>query len=427
MFDYKSLHVALLLWGCIFSLIAAICMFMSKNFDKSKRKLLLAQLLNTSLLLLADALAWKFRGVEEPTAYFLVRISNFMVFFLSDSLLFFYHRYLCICLYGRRKDICRGRVSAVYGVSIIGMALVVLSQFFHFYYYIDSANLYHRNYLHPLSMILPILGMVIDFSLVIGERKRIDRQILVSLISYMVLPLAAMVCQVFYYGASLVNIAISISMIFMFVAAMVEQNQNLARKEKEAADMHISIMLSQIAPHFIYNTLTSIQQLCDTDPVQAGETVGEFAEYLRGNLDSLSLKQPVSFERELNHVKNYLAIEKKRFGKRVKVIYDIEYDQFLIPVLTLQPLVENSVKHGLCRKKGGGTVSIRTRQINDCVEVIIEDDGAGFDINKSLQDGRGHTGIDNVRTRLKNMCNGRLDIKSTPGKGTRVVISIPQS
>lgn len=96
----------------------------------------------------------------------------------------------------------------------------------------------------------------------------------------------------------------------LFVVSMVEQNQNLARKEKEAADLRVSIMISQITPHFIYNTLTSIQQMCESDPGQAEETVEEFAEYLRGNLDSLSIKGPVPFERELNHVKCYLAIEK---------------------------------------------------------------------------------------------------------------------
>lgn len=148
------------------------------------------------------------------------------------------------------------------------------------------------------------------FLIGVSCQKKISRQLFAALTSYMALPLFAMVFQTFYYGISLVNIAISISMIFLFVVSMVEQNQNLARKEKEAADLRVSIMISQITPHFIYNTLTSIQQMCESDPGQAEETVEEFAEYLRGNLDSLSIKGPVPFERELNHVKCYLAIEK---------------------------------------------------------------------------------------------------------------------
>lgn len=426
MFDRTSLHVALLLWGFIFSLIAALCMFMSKNFDKTKRKVLLALLLNCSFLLFSDALAWEFRGIPGTVAYYVVKISNFAVFFLSDSLLFFYHTYLCVCLFRGKKQLPERRIIFVYGIAIVGMILVIASQFLNFYYYIDVHNYYHRNFLHPLSMILPILGMIIDFSFVFQRRKEISRQLFISLISYMVLPLIAMVFQIFYYGISLVNIAISISMILLFVVAMIEQNQNLAKKEKEAADLRISIMISQIAPHFIYNTLTSIQQLCDTDPKQAEETVGEFAEYLRGNLESLGLEHPVPFERELNHVKSYLAIEKKRFGERVKTSYDIQEDEFLIPSLTLQPMIENAVKHGLCKKKGGGTVCISTKRDGDHVQIVIQDDGAGFDVNRKIDDGRVHVGIQNVRTRLKDMCDGTLEVSSTPGKGTRVVITLPQ-
>lgn len=426
MFDCTSLHVALLLWGCIFSLIATLCMFMSKNFDKEKRKLLLALLLNCSFLLLSDAFAWEFRGVSGTAGYFIVRISNFFVFFLSDSLLFFYHTYLCLCLFRGKKQIPKRRIGTVYGIAVIGMALVVASQFLHFYYDIDANNYYHRNFLHPLSMLLPFLGMGIDLTVMFQYRKDISRQVFVSLISYMALPFVAVIFQTFYYGISLVNIAISISMILLFVVAMNEQNQNLARKEKEAADLRISILISQIAPHFIYNTLTSIQQMCESNPKQAKETVGEFAEYLRGNLDSLGLDGPIPFERELKHVKCYLAIEKKRFGDRVNVSYDIEDEEFLIPSLTLQPLVENAVKHGLCKKRGGGTIWIHTERSQDEVKIIVQDDGVGFDRKQTASDGREHVGIRNVQTRLKDMCDGTLEISSTPGEGTKAVILLPQ-
>lgn len=427
MFDRTSLHVALLLWGCIFSIIAALCMFMSRNFDKTKRKLLLALLINSSVLLLSDAFAWEFRGNSGTVSYFIVRISNFLVFFLSDSLLFFYHTYLCICIFRGKKYIPKRRILIVYGIAITGMALVILSQFLHFYYYIDVHNYYHRNFLHPISMILPTFGMVIDLSIMFQYKREINGQMFVSLISYMVLPFVAMIFQIFYYGISLVNISISISMILLFINAMNEQNLNLARKEKEAADLRILIMISQIAPHFIYNTLASIQQMCITDPEQAGETVGEFAEYLRGNLDSLGLKRPVPFERELNHVKCYFAIEKKRFGDRVNISYDIQEEEFLIPSLTLQPLVENAVKHGLCKKKGGGTIWLHTERKQDVVRIVIRDDGAGFDVNSNAgSDEREHVGIRNVQTRIKDMCNGTLEISSMPGQGTDVVITLPQ-
>lgn len=248
----------------------------------------------------------------------------------------------------------------------------------------------------------------------------------VSLLSYIVLPFIMTVIQTFYYGISLTNIAISISMILMFVVAMMEQNENLARKENEAAQLRISIMLSQIAPHFIYNTISSIQQLCRKDPVLAEETLGEFAMYLRGNLDSLSETEPIPFEREFQHVQSYLAIEKKRFGKRVTVEYQIEEEDFVIPALALQPLVENAVKHGLCKKDGGGTLRIATERMDDTVYITVQDDGVGFDMERVSTTDAVHVGLSNVASRVESMCGGSLRIESKEGKGTIVMITLPQ-
>ena len=433
MFDRTSLHVALLLWGCIFSLIAAFCMFMSSNFDKEKRKWLLFIMLTSALLLLSDSFAWEYRGKPGNVAYWVVVISNFCVFALSDVMLALYNGYISIILYKKDdkrirkvRQIPDKRILAVYIIATIGIVMCILTQFLHIYYYIDDNNLYHRNPGHVISMIIPIIGMIIDASLIIQNRKRINRLTFASLLSYMFLPFVAVIVQMFYYGISLVNIAISISMILMFVASMIEQNENLARKEKEAADLRISIMISQIAPHFIYNTLTSIKEMCSSEPEMAGELTGQFAEYLRGNLESLNMDKPVPFDRELSHVKCYAAIEEKRFAGRVKVEYDIQDDEFLIPALTLQPIVENAIKHGLCKKRGGGTVIIHTERKDDSVYVTVTDNGAGFDMNKLEGDGKVHVGIRNVKERLSNMTGGSLNIESRVGEGTKVCIVLPQ-
>lgn len=428
MFDRQSLHIALLMWGCIFSLIAALCMFMSKNFDKEKRRLILTLLLLTALLLGMDAATWDFRGDAGRTAYYMVRISNFFVFAVSDVILWFFHAYVCCCLFEKRKEQRKGifRVKLVYAICMVGVLLVILSQFIHLYYYFDADNFYHRSGGYILSVLLPFAGMLLDFSLLIQYRKNVEKEILVSLISYILLPFVALIIQTFYYGISLINIAISISMILMFVVAMEEQNQNLARKEKEAADLKISLMLSQIAPHFVYNALTTIQQLCVKDPKMAQETVGEFAAYLRGNLDALNKEECIPFEKELQHVKHYLAIEKKRFGDRVNVIYDIQEEDFVLPPLTLQPIVENAVKHGICKKREGGTIHIHTEKTDHEVRIIVEDDGVGFDSGHLPEDGRAHVGIKNVTDRLKSFGSGSLTVTGEPGKGTVAVITLPQ-
>ena len=441
MFNRQSLHIAMLVWGGIFCLIAALCMCMSKNFDRNKRKWMLLMQMTAAVLLFSDALAWGFRGDGTSLGYAMVRISNFLVFFMSDVLIAVFHGYTCCYLFhsdyewdvsevsvrkGRKnKKLPVHRMRLVYFIAVTGMVLVILSQFYHFYYYFDRHNFYHRNRGNFISFIIPFVGMLLDLSLIIQYRKRISHQIFVSLISYIILPMAAVIIQTFYYGVSLINIAISISMILMFVVAMVEQNQNLAYKQKEAADLKISLMLSQIAPHFIYNSLTTIQGLCERDPKLAKETVGEFAGYLRGNLESLSEEGTISFERELKHVQYYLAIEKKRFGDRVHVEYHIEEEDFMIPALTLQPIVENAVKHGICKKEDGGTIYISTERKADRIYVSVRDDGVGFDRDKLKQSGS-HIGLSNVQSRLRSMCHGNLLIESREGAGTVVVISLPQ-
>lgn len=436
MFDRRSLHIAMLLWGCIFCMLTALCMFLSRNFDKEKRKWIMSMEISCAFLLLCDAMAWGFRGGEGKIAYVMVRASNFFVFALSDVLLYLFHGYVCCYLFGHKKKENTSkinhdgiqpvfRVKAVYIIAITGVILSVVSQFTHLYYRIDAGNYYHRNPAYIISLLLPLTGMVLDLSLLMEYRKKISSQIFISMLSYIALPFAAALIMAFYYGISLINLAICISMILMFVAAMVEQNQSLAGKEKEAADLRISLMLSQIAPHFIYNTLNSIQNMCDTNPAMAKETLGEFAEYLRGNLDALSEKEMVSFERELNHIKCYLSIEQKRFGNRLQVAYDIQDTDFLLPPMTVQPLVENAVKHGICKKEEGGIVKISTVREGGNVIVRVMDNGTGFQQSNEADDGHVHVGLKNVENRLKNMCNGMMKVNSTPGIGTEVAIILP--
>ena len=151
-----------------------------------------------------------------------------------------------------------------------------------------------------------------------------------------------------------------------------------------------------------------------------------FADYLRGNMDSLKQKTHVPFEKELEHLKKYLYIEKLRFGKKLNIVYDIQTDKFVLPQLSVQPLVENAVKHGISRKRGGGTLTIATRETEDSFEVIVSDDGNGFDTNEVKNDGRSHIGMDNVRRRIKEMCGGTVKIESKIGEGTVATVTLPK-
>lgn len=214
--------------------------------------------------------------------------------------------------------------------------------------------------------------------------------------------------------------------LILFLTLYIDKEYALIRRERELTESRTAVMLSQIQPYFLYSTLAVIQTMCQDKAPEAAKTVVEFSDYLRGNMDSLRRKEPILFEREFQHTKNYLALEEKRFGDKLRVEYDIRADGFSLPALTLQPIVENAVQHGVSQREQGGTIRISTDETERGFTVTVADDGIGFDASQTKNDGRAHIGIANVRERLKTMCGGTLDIQSEPGVGTTTVITIPK-
>ena len=192
----------------------------------------------------------------------------------------------------------------------------------------------------------------------------------------------------------------------------------------ELAESRISTMMSQIRPHFIYNTLGSIEQLCKLDPPKAADLVHNFAKYLRGNFGELDNPKPILMSQEMEHVRHYLSIENVRFPD-MTFTFEMNSVDFNIPALTIQPIVENAIKHGLMKLPRGGTISVVSFETETDYCICVEDNGVGFDTS-TLSTERKHVGIRNIRERLKVMVNGTLLIESTPGVGTKVSITIPK-
>ena len=230
----------------------------------------------------------------------------------------------------------------------------------------------------------------------------------------------------YYFG-------LAITMLYQIVRLVFDlRKQYLAsiryqQMQKELYEAKVSVMVSQIQPHFMYNALSSIAMMCTIDPKTARDATVTFAKYLRGNMDSIRQTKPVPFTQELEHLKKYLYIEKLRFGDMLNIEYDIQTTDFVLPQLSIQPLVENAVKHGVGMKKEGGTVTISTRETEDAFEVIISDDGVGFDTSaEKKDDGRSHVGMENTRKRIREMCGGEVKIESKVGEGTVATVVLPK-
>ena len=247
LFNYHHfMNIALLLWGCIFCLIIAFCLFLSKNYNRQRRNLLLWMQLDTALLLFSDSLAWYFRGYPGTVGYYMVRISNFLVFAITDVILMVFHKYVCCRLLKENEQKDLKRVSIAYILAALALVLVVITQFTHLYYYFDANNYYHRNNAYIISMLLPLCCMLIDLSLLIQYRKRINRKSLLAMSSYIILPIAASIIQVIYYGFSLINLAICGSMILMYIVITGEQNQKLGQLAQDKQELATKFEIASI-------------------------------------------------------------------------------------------------------------------------------------------------------------------------------------
>lgn len=201
--------------------------------------------------------------------------------------------------------------------------------------------------------------------------------------------------------------------------------EQLAEKENAYQEQRLRLMQNQIRPHFIFNVLLAIKQLCVENPKMAADSLQHFSRYLRMNLEAMSQETLVPFSTELECIREYVALELADPASDFQMNYEIEYEDFSLPMLTVQPMVENAIRHGIATKRNGGIVTIRTYLEDAQVNILIEDNGTGYGSETKQQAEHRSIGVKNSKERLKLMCNGELSVIST-GTGTIVRIQIPQ-
>lgn len=210
----------------------------------------------------------------------------------------------------------------------------------------------------------------------------------------------------------------------LFFNIYIENGRLFLQREKELEESRANAMVLKISPHFIANTMSSIMALCDPGAPEAGKLAAKFARYLRDNYADMTDEPMIPFSKELEHIRNYLEVEQIRFTG-LKVEYDIRTEEFYLPTLTVQPLVENAVRHGISKRPDAtGTVKLQSVEEKDCFVIRITDDGVGF--NTEERRAGKHIGIANSAARLEMLCSGTLMISSKPGQGTVCEIRIPK-
>lgn len=330
---------------------------------------------------------------------------------------------ICDAIKGKSKK----AVEIVMGVSgIINVVLiaVVIS---------GKVLLYDTKFVWECTQFIVSLLLIVFCLLELKKekQKRIELLTYVLIHTAILLDFIGVGYHMYYSGICFkVSSVIMLFIIFCRGAKQIVMDHQASIKNKkmkvELENSRITVMLSQIQPHFLYNSLTTVMDLCDRDPKQAKAAIADFAGYLRGNLSSLKVENLISFGTELEHIEKYLRLEKLRFQDELEVVYDIQTRDFMLPALSVQPLVENAVKHGVGQKIGGGTVTINTTETEDEYIICVTDDGVGFTEGEYSDDGGTHVGIENIKKRLDMMINARLEIESKIGEGTKACILIPK-
>lgn len=304
--------------------------------------------------------------------------------------------------------------------------LLIVTPFTGFLYYFDEANHYVRSFGYPVWFYVTLatfgfIGVVILF-----WYRRADSFFRKVLLFSTLIPLSAFLLDRIIKEVSLNNIAVIVTALIIFILYERHKVMYAIDSSIEMDRIQTRLMLSQIQPHFLYNVLQSIMYHADKDPQKTRAALGDFSRYLRKNLDSLVTEHPVRFLDELEHTEKYLELEKLRFEEDLEIEYDIQDEAFVLPVLTLQPLAENAVRHGIRKSEtSGGKIKITSEMTGTHHVVKVADNGAGFDTDglENLDDT--HIGIRNVRKRLWFGCRGELRIESEKGKGTICTILIP--
>ncbi|WP_341320443.1 histidine kinase [Solibacillus sp. FSL H8-0523] len=282
-------------------------------------------------------------------------------------------------------------------------------------------------------LFLHLLKLIIYFAK--NKQFKLKNILLLNTLFYLLLYL---ILRIYYnvWGTDFQsNLLLIIFAISICLYLMLYQNQlvsELERSKKEAIQSKISFFNAQIKPHFIYNALSNIMALCYTDNLKAAHLLGKFSTYLRLIFENNTQNDWISLEKELTLIDAYVEIEKARFPD--KIHYTLEVDpmskSLTIPALSIQPFVENAIRHGLFNKEGTGIVSVKTKQQPHELIITIKDDGVGMTpetvatILEGTQEQQG-IGVLNVIQRLQYIDNSQFDLHSALHEGTTIVLKIP--
>ena len=324
----------------------------------------------------------------------------------------------------RRHPLFRGAL-ALWGAYLL---LLGIAQFTTVFYYVTPDNHFYYGPWHPLLTVPIVAILLLNLVCLFRWRSRLSRKYSIAFLVYTLPMLLTLIIRMFYFDMLFTAfgniICISLCAISMYAIILMDMLDQNLRQQREIAHQRARVMVLQMRPHFIHNTMTSIYYLCGQDPKKAQQVTMDFNTYLRKNFTAIASDHTIPFSEELEHTRAYVAVEQAQFEDCLFVDYDTPHTLFRLPPLTLQPIVENAVKHGMDPDAEPLRIAIQTREAETGSMITVSDNGPGYE---PADDDAPHIALANIRQRLEMMCGGRLEILPREAGGTVVRVTIPQA
>ncbi len=410
-----------------FTVLMLTLILISCILEKHKQPLLkiyIGMASTCAAALLCEALSYSASFVDFQ-AVNIMRVSLCTVAVMCGYVLAFFYACYVANLVGFHHKICKMMIKILRHAAVIFAVILALGVHLGYFFTVENGMFITSQFFIGIFA-YDILACLTGIFLIIKFRKNLKLKDIIALMTLPAFVFLSGLMQYTSFGLMFgLFLVCAVALLIIYLMIQTERNRQKLEQEQQIVDMNIALMISQIQPHFLYNSLSSIKRMIKKDPNIAETAIENFSMYLRQNLESMNHTELIPFSSELRHVEEYLYLEKLRFGERLYVEYDIAYSDFALPVLTLQPIVENAVKHGVLQKEDGGIVKIAACKNGDNVILTVSDNGVGFNPDEADIKDRQHIGFENVKKRIEMQCKGTINIESQVGKGTTVTMTIP--
>ena len=304
-------------------------------------------------------------------------------------------------------------------------------------YSYSADHAFHSGNFHFLTVLTPCfyILLLMFYSLRFLHYKEYSKAIIVIFMAISTIITVLLETNGIVYDHTTEIAAMEILVYYFYLAAihhsevqeqLYKNEMTLETAKADLAESRLTMMLAQIKPHFIYNSMNAIMELCYTEPERAADTIAHFSEYLRGKLDAFDSKELSWFDDELALIKEYLSLEYADRNKVFRVEYDLACTDFRLPALTVQPLVENAVKHGIDRYSKDSLVQLISYEDEQKIYIKVTDNGTAEQGDDALfAESRG-IGLSNAAKRLEMLCGGDISVTHN-GNGTIAVVTIPKT